>query len=98
MVERKSSLNSFSLSMKARGATVPFSAGFEDIYTNNERSAENKLGGDDGMPGIGGCSRMPLESDVEALRSGLRRTGAIGARAGVGGGGGASASRDVSVA
>jgi hypothetical protein len=73
MVERKSSLNSFNLLMKARGATVPFSAGFVETYRNNERSAENKLGGEHGMSGIG-------------------------ARAGVGGVGGASASRDVPVA
>ena len=49
MVDRKSSFISLSLSMKARGATVPFSAGFVEMWRKRERRAEKSVGGLEGM-------------------------------------------------
>lgn len=68
--------------MKARGATVPWSAGWVDMYRKRERSAEKRVVGDDGMgatvvwPVAGVVSGM--EPDVDPLRSGFRRTGTSG--------------------
>lgn len=74
------SLSSFSLSMNARGATVPLSPGLVEMFRNSERNAENRVGG---AGGIGwGTEATPEGSaedpNVEGRRSGLRLTGKIG--------------------
>lgn len=60
--------------MKARGATVPLSAGFFEIWRNRERRAEIRVSGEDGIGGPGGWA-VPFEDNgsVVGLRSGLRR-------------------------
>jgi len=37
--------------MNARGATVPLSAGFLEMWMNRERRAENSVAGDEGIGG-----------------------------------------------
>lgn len=66
--------------MNARGATVPFSAGFSDICMYNERRAEKSVRGGEGTGGVGGCD-MPFGPGVPTVgpRSCLRRTTAAGA-------------------
>lgn len=77
-------MTSLSLSINARGATVPLSTGFLLIYRNNERNAESKVGGDVGMERAillvfgeeveGACAKAGVcVSLMEDLRSYLRR-------------------------
>ena len=97
---RKSSFSSLSLSMNARGATVPRSAGFLLMCRNSERSADSSVGGCGGMvfvacpfggealwePGWGAAA-----SETEYLRSSRRReygAGGCGCAAGGRGAGG----------
>lgn len=81
MVLLKISLTSFNLSINARGATVPFSEGWAEMWKKRERSAENKVGGDGGMGGpVGGAEPLDgvasvVEPDVDGLRSGFFLTG-----------------------
>lgn len=86
--------------MKARGATVPFSAGWVEIYWKRERRAEKRVGGAEGMGGTTGKGTTVIVGvsidwpEVDGFRSGLRRTGARGrggdGLVGVDGGGGRS--------
>jgi hypothetical protein len=83
-VDRNISLSSFNLSIKARGATVPFSPGLVEMFRNKDCKAETSVGGDVGM-GCGPlCRGEELEGsvvvpDVEGLRSGFLLTGRRGA-------------------
>ena len=53
---RNSSFNSLSLSINARGATVPLSAGFLLMCRKSDRRADSSVGGDGGMGIAGGAS------------------------------------------
>lgn len=82
MVERKISLSSFSLSINARGATVPLSPGLVEMLRNRDCRAEYSVGGDEGM-GWETITVFELEAsaefpNVEGRRSGFRLTGTIG--------------------
>jgi hypothetical protein len=82
MVERKISLSSFSLSINARGATVPLSPGLVEMLRNKDCKAEYSVGGDEGM-GWGATEVFELEDsagfpNVEGRRSAFRLTGTIG--------------------
>ena len=51
MDERKSSFSFLSLSINARGATVPLSRLLLAMWTNSARRAEKSVGGEGGMGG-----------------------------------------------
>lgn len=57
--------------MNARGETVPLSIGFLEMNTNNDRSAENKVGGDGGMekPREVGLGAAPVAEPFPLRRS-----------------------------
>ena len=67
--------------MNARGATAPLSAGFLEMYTYRERSAEKRVGGVEGMSGAG---EVGAEGWSSFPRSDLRR-GTMAVVAAVGG-------------
>lgn len=82
MVERNISLSSFSLSINARGATVPLSPGLVEMLRNRDCKAEYSVGGDEGM-GWGAVEVFELDDSAgfpsaDVRRSGLRLTGTIG--------------------
>lgn len=64
--------------MKARGASVPLSEGLVEMYTNTERSAENREGGEAGIENpelrevVIAVPGIPEGPEIDAFRSGFR--------------------------
>lgn len=89
MLERNNSFTRRSCSIKAEGATVPLSEGWVDICRKRERSAEKRVGGFGGMGMTFWAVNAPsfIVPDVDALRSGFRRTGTKGVGLETSGGG-----------
>ena len=68
--------------MNARGAMVPLSAGFWDMWMYKARRAEKRVRGAEGTGGVGGCdTAFGGGGSWVDFRSGLRRavvTGDVG--------------------